>query len=275
MQRDYWNGDPGKKWVIHQEMMDSVLAPIARLLLECAAAKPGERVIDIGCGTGATSLAIAESVGRAASGGVLGVDISEPMVERATARAAGTSLPVQFRVADAATLGAEGGRFDLAISRFGVMFFEDPIAAFTNIRSLLSPHGRIAFICWRAVAENPWVAVPMSALADVLPETPPSDPHAPGPFAFADGARVTSILTTAGFRDVELRAAGAEMRLGDDAAAAAEFAATFGAAARALGVANDPALTARAKERLRATFSARGEGPVRLGASVWVVSAKA
>src|SRR5262249_30902454 len=161
-----------------QPVMDKALSAISDAALAFAAARPGERALDIGCGTGTTTYALAKSVGP--SGSVTGVDISRPML--AAARARGTG--VNFREG-----GASAGLFhpphDLVSSRCGVMFFADPAAAFANIRKALSPQGRLAFVCWRDVKQTLWASAPMAAAKALLPPQEPADPLAPGPFAFA------------------------------------------------------------------------------------------
>lgn len=202
-QIDYWNATVGQTWAALQMQLDRQLEPLGKAAIEALAPRAGETILDIGCGCGATSLALAQAVGGA--GQVLGIDISEPMLEVARARQKpATGKVPSFRIADAQTadLGAE--RFDAAFSRFGVMFFADPTAAFANIRASLKPEGRLTFVCWRAIRENPWMGVPMAAAMPVLPPLPESDPLAPGPFAFANPDRVTGILTQAGFADIRI-----------------------------------------------------------------------
>jgi SAM-dependent methyltransferase len=161
-------------------------------------------LLDVGCGCGRTSLVLAERV--APGGEVTGLDISRPMLEVARERAADAHLPnVHFLEADAQTLALAPAAFDGVFSRFGVMFFADPTAAFRNLLIALKPGGRLAFVCWRSLAENPWMTEPMAAAAERLPPGPPPlPPDAPGPFAFADSERVRRILTEAGFADVAL-----------------------------------------------------------------------
>src|SRR5438309_1620679 len=192
----YWNEAAGPKWVSFQKVIDAQIAPLGERAMDRASIAPGERVIDVGCGCGDTTITLARRVGPA--GLVLGIDISAPMLERAaeTARAAGLAN-VRFENADAQTHRLSPGAFDVVYSRFGVMFFADPVAAFTNLRAALRPGGRLAFVCWRSLAENPLFTAPMAAAAKHLPPLPPPHPNAPDPFAFADRARVAQILETA------------------------------------------------------------------------------
>ncbi|CAN5477449.1 methyltransferase domain-containing protein [soil metagenome] len=204
-QAAYWNAGAGDTWASLQDRLDHQLEPLGQRAMAALAPKAGERVLDIGCGAGQTSLALAAAV--APGGSVLGVDISHPLLEVARRRAEGQSS-LAFSEADAQTAPFEAAGFDTAFSRFGVMFFSDPPAAFANIRRALKPGGRLAFVCWRAPDQNPFMTLPMAAAAAQLPapDSPPSAlaPQAPGPFAFADPQRVRAILTAAGFADIEL-----------------------------------------------------------------------
>jgi SAM-dependent methyltransferase len=199
----YWNAVAGETWASLQDRLDHQLEPLGRRGMRELQLAQGQRVLDIGCGSGQTTLALAEAVG--AKGAVLGVDISQPMLEVARRRAGANGVTnARFEQADAQTEPFEAGGFDVAFSRFGVMFFADPVAAFSNIRSALKAGGRLSFVCWRAQMENPVMTVAMAAAAPFLPPMPPpSDPHAPGPFAFADPERTRGILKDAGFTDID------------------------------------------------------------------------
>ncbi|WP_421930952.1 class I SAM-dependent methyltransferase [Phenylobacterium sp.] len=204
-QATYWNAGAGDTWASLQDRLDHQLEPLGLRAMAALAPKPGERVLDIGCGAGQTSLALAAVV--APGGSVLGVDISHPLLEVARRRGEGLA-GLAFQEADAQTAAFEAASFDAAFSRFGVMFFSDPPAAFANIRRALKPGGRLAFVCWRRPDENPFMSLPMAAAMAHLPAPavppPAPDPHAPGPFAFADPERVRGILAAAGFTDVDL-----------------------------------------------------------------------
>ncbi len=197
----YWNEKAGPKWVAMQERLDAQLEPFTQAMLDRAKLWPGEHVLDIGCGCGASTL---DAVSRIQPEGLaVGVDISRPMLDRARERASANKIDdVEFIEADAQTLAFAPGEFDAAISRFGVMFFVDPVAAFANIRRALKPGGRLCFICWRPMIENPWMTIPMRAAAQHLELPVPPDPTAPGPFAFGDAERLRAILNTAGYDDV-------------------------------------------------------------------------
>jgi SAM-dependent methyltransferase len=192
----FWNGKGGDTWVARQEHTDITLAPVTDALLAFAAPHAGERVVDIGCGCGAPTLEFARAVGR--SGRVAGLDISGPMLAEGERRANAVGIAnVDWRQADPAT--AKLDEYDRLISAFGVMFFGDRVAAFTNMRRAAAPGARMALVCWRTLAENPWMEVPMTAAARHLPPRPQPVPNAPGMFAFADRGHVTEVLATAGW----------------------------------------------------------------------------
>ncbi|HMI87581.1 MAG TPA: class I SAM-dependent methyltransferase [Polyangiaceae bacterium] len=199
-QIEFWNGPAAQRWVAEQERLDRALGPFDDLCLERARPRDGERVIDLGCGCGASTLRLAERVGP--KGQVLGVDISAPMLARARERA--RSMPwVGFHEGDAAEHRFAGDA-DLLYSRFGSMFFVDPGAAFANLRKALRPSGRVCIVCWCSAEDNPWYVVPLRAAETVVPPLPPAEPGAPGPFSFADDARLREVLKSAGFTGVQI-----------------------------------------------------------------------
>lgn len=267
----YWNGPSGASWVADQDLRDRSLAPFGEAALGSARVKPGERVLDVGCGCGATSLALAEAVGP--SGHVLGLDVSEPMLAHARHRARG--LPqLTFRSGDAGSAPFEGDAH-LLFSRFGVMFFEDPAASFAHLRTALAAGGRLAFVCWRGLAENPWLEVPFSAAQAVLPRASPVL-EGPGPLAFADPAQVRSILERAGFTEIAVAPFDHVMPLGDgrglDAAAAEAM--TLGPAARLLKDVDEPTRQ-QVGAAIRQALAPHLRGQqLTLGAGAWVVTAK-
>jgi SAM-dependent methyltransferase len=272
-QFDYWNGPEGQHWADREATFDAMLGVFVEPLLEAAAITTTDHVVDVGCGNGATSLAAAR---RATSGRVVGVDISGPMLERSRARAAADGVAnVEFVHADAQD-HAFTEDFDVMISRFGVMFFADPVAAFTNLRSALRPDGRVAFMCWQGLFANEWVAVPAGAIFPITGPPEPPPPDAPGPFSFADPDRVSGILTGAGFTKIEINDVhlpvllGGGLPLGD----AVAFLAEGGMGKRFLGDA-DAATRERALTAVRdalAPFS--GDDGVRLDSAVWMVRAQ-
>jgi SAM-dependent methyltransferase len=192
----FWNGPGGHTWVARQEHTDITLAPVTEALLAFATPHTGERVLDVGCGCGATTLEFARAVGPA--GRVAALDISGPMLAEAQARAKTAGIAnVAWQQVDPAIAALDA--YDLLTSAFGVMFFGDPVGAFANMRGAASPSARMAFVCWRALAENPWMEVPMNAVSRHLPPRPKPVPNAPGMFAFADPERVSEVLTAAGW----------------------------------------------------------------------------
>jgi SAM-dependent methyltransferase len=192
----FWNGKGGRLWVERQAHTDSTLAPVTDAFVKFAAARTGETVLDVGCGCGAPTLEFARAVGR--SGHVVGMDISGPMLAEGAARAKAADLAnVVWRQDDPAAAKLEG--FDLLVSAFGVMFFGDMVGAFTNMRHAAKPAARMALVCWRSLAENPWMELPMKAVAQHLPPRPKGTPNAPGMFAFANPEYVSEVFTAAGW----------------------------------------------------------------------------
>lgn len=196
-QRRFWAEGPGQHWVrLHREL-DTLHGRLTGILLDAADPRPGERVVDIGCGAGAVTLAAKERVGP--EGHVLGLDIAEPLIEVGRERAAALDWRPDFHVADAQVWAHEGVPFDLCVSRMGLMFFDDPVAGFANILGHLRPGGRMVFAAWSDAAHNPWFHVAMEeAVARLGPAASSGDPFAPGPTAFRDIGRVCTLLTEAG-----------------------------------------------------------------------------
>jgi len=240
-QIQFWNGQAGEKWARLQDRTDLMLNNITDALMPFACVREGERVLDIGCGCGSTTFRLAMSAGK--TGSAVGIDISTPMLAVAQARAQAMLSDVQFVESDASSHDFQPV-FDLVFSRFGVMFFDDPVSAFTNIRRALAPKGRLAFVCWRAFKENDWSFVPFAAAWSFLPEQPPTDPYAPGPFAFAEAERTKSIIEKAGFRNVEIKKLDTTSNMGATVEEAADGALNIGPLSRA---ANDLPETVRAK----------------------------
>ena len=186
-----------------QAELDQQLEELGQKAIERLAPGAGERILDIGCGCGQTTLELARRVGPA--GYVVGVDVSQPMLSLARQRASQLGFTnVDLRLLDAQEDALAGLELDAAYSRFGVMFFADPARAFQNILSALRAGGRMSFVCWRALIDNPWMSEPLEAARSLLPPQPPTEPLAPGPYAFADPARIRSILTQAGFGDLSI-----------------------------------------------------------------------
>ena len=269
----YWNGPAGQRWAERQAAQDVLLRPVADLLVDRAGFEPGERVIDVGCGSGATAIAFARAVEP--TGYVLGIDVSGPMLERA--RQAAKDLPIEFVQADATVYPFEPASFDVLASRFGVMFFADPVLSFSNMRKALRPTGRLAFACWREPRENPFFMAPLSAAYRHVPKLPQQGPEDPGPFAFASEERVRRILGEAGFTGVELEACPLllDAAIGRGLDGAVQGALEIGPVSRALEGQPEPlraAVAASIREAL--TPFAKGDA-VLLPASVWIVTARA
>jgi SAM-dependent methyltransferase len=270
----YWNGPGGQRWANRQQTQDILLAPIADLLIDRAKPSAGERIIDVGCGSGATTIAFARKV--APSGHAFGVDISGPMLARAR-QSAPADLPVDFVLADATVYPFDPASFDLLASRFGVMFFADPALSFANMRKALRPSGRLAFACWREPRENPFFTAPLQAVLKHVPKLPPQGPEDPGPFAFASEARVHRILGEAGFIGIAMEPCNLalDVAIGRGIDAAVQGALEIGPASRALeGHPEEVRAAATKSIREALTAFAKGES-VPLPASIWIVTARA
>ena len=266
----YWNAKAGAIWVAQQAHLDHLLAPLSEAGLAAAKFTANESALDIGCGCGDTSIALGASQ---SSGSVTGVDISEPMLAHAQVRA--DAMPnVSFEQADAA-IAEFSSQYDLLFSRFGVMFFADPEAAFKNLRKALKPNGRMVFVCWQPPSENPWMSLAGKAVQPFMPPaaTPPN-PHAPGPFAFSDPAHVLAILSEAGFANVQIESFNTPLHIADNLDDALYFQTQIGPAANAVatleGAEKDQALNA-VKEMFRPHMTSEG---LDLEAAVWIVSAE-
>jgi ubiquinone/menaquinone biosynthesis C-methylase UbiE len=272
-QIEYWNTEAGRAWTARQESWDTAMKPFSDASLIRAQVAAGERVIDIGCGCGATSLQLAQLVGP--KGKVLGVDVSKPMLDRAKQRGAGNPV-LSFAEADATTYAFERGAADLLFSRHGVMFFAEPERAFANLRSALKPSGRLAFSCFRSPKENGLITTILNTVAPFVPPLPKMNPDDPGPFAFQDPERVKRILTAAGFKSVQLEPVDVQSDIsnGKGMDEALVNAMEIGPASRALSGASADT-RAKAEAALRTAFTPlQKDGKVLLGAGLWIVTAK-
>ncbi|MBI1173157.1 methyltransferase domain-containing protein [bacterium] len=268
-----WNNAQGVDWVRQHTRFDGLLTEILDLVLTSADPRPGEQVLDIGCGGGATTMAAARRIGP--DGAALGLDISAVLLDHARRQAEGLSN-VRFQLGDAQVHPLEPDRFDLMMSRFGVMFFEDPVAAFANLARALRPTGRLAMIAWASPALNPWFAVPMQAAVARLGPPEPADPDAPGPMAFRDIDRVTGILRAAGLQDCAGSAVQTYLTPIGDLEEVMEFALHIGPASRLITAkAASEADRAAIKDVLRPEF-ARFEqnGQMRVPACVNLFTAR-
>lgn len=267
---EYWNEDGGRNWVANIEATEALLEPLSQRLLDRAAARPGDTVLDVGCGGGRTTLDLAAAVRP--GGQVVGVDVSAPILAVARERAVAADN-VQFELADATNADLGPARFDLLFSRFGVMFFDEPVAAFTNLRRSLKPGARSVFVCWRAMDENPWLATPAAAAFEILPPPEPPDPEAPGPFAFADEGRTRGILEQAGFADIGHEAIDHQMSW-PDVDTAVSYLLQMGPAGALLREANDEAITREVTAAVRDVFEQhQSPAGVQMRSSAWIVSA--
>jgi len=272
-QAAYWNGPAGQRWLARQEMQDRLLEPICELLLTRADPAAGERVIDVGCGCGATTIALARRVGT--MGHVLGVDISAPMLKRAHERVE-PGLSVEFALADATLHPFPPSDADLLFSRFGVMFFADPVLSFTHMRKALLPGARVAFACWREPRANPWMMLPLMEAYKHVPRLPEMAPEDPGPFAFASRERVEGILRAAGFTSIAMEACdlSLDVAVGQGLDAAVNSALAIGPVSRALEEQGEAQRIAVAGA-IRAAFAPLQRGKtVPLGASIWMTTAR-
>ena len=271
----YWNSAHTRAWADEYEAIDRLFAGLTRVALDHAAPKLGERVIDIGCGSGTTVLELATRVGP--SGYVLGADVSKPSVEKAQQRIAAASLhQAEAVLCDASTHVFPANSTDLAFSRFGVMFFADPVATFANIRKAMKPDGRLALAVFRSLQENKWASATVGAVRHLLPPTTPPGPEEPGQFSWGDAARVHRILETAGFQDVSLTPHDPAMPIAGPggAAEAASFMSRVGPVARATGDASE-----QQRKEVRAALEAffrSHEGPpgIVFQGAIWIVTAR-
>lgn len=247
-----------------------MLAPVLDVLIDRAKPAPGERVLDVGCGCGATTVAFAEKVG--ASGQVLGIDISGPMLERARQRA---PQGVEFQLADATVHPFAPASFDLLASRFGVMFFADPTVSFVNLRKAMKPGGRMAFACWREPRVNPWMMVSLQAAYKHVSKLPQLGPEDPGPFSFASEERVHRVLGGAGFTQVGMEPCDLrlDIAVGRGLEAAAQSALEIGPVHRAMeGQGSD--MVAKVKASIQEALAPYAKGDaVELPAGIWIVTA--
>lgn len=270
----FWNGLGGQTWVARQEHTDITLAAVSEALLALAAPRPGERVLDVGCGCGASTLDFARAVSPA--GRVVALDISGPMLAEGAARAdaAGLADVVEWREADAAAAALE--EFDLLVSMFGLMFFGDPIGAFGHMRRAATPDARMAFVSWRALDENPWMEVPRQAVAPHLPPRPKGVANSPGMFAFADPARVSEVLTAAGWAPPTFEKLDVELDIAAGRGLEEAVVQTTRIGAINSWLRNQPSeVIAAAEESLREVLAAHLDGSsVRLPSAIWLISSR-
>lgn len=267
-QSEFWNGDAGQRWVTFSARLDAMLLPFAQQILTAAHISYDENVLDIGCGGGALSL-MASKVGKS----VLGVDISKPLIDLAWERSKMLDT-VEFSHGDAAEMSFDKKR-DVVLSRFGVMFFSDPVRAFANIRKQVKADGRMVFACWQSPMKNLWARAPLEAAMPFFKQPPtPPEPHAPGPFAFADSEYLTDILMDAGWKTVELTDWTGKIRLpGGDVEETAAFMMEMGPLSKIM---KDQDLDEKRVQSAlieKLSYAANDDGTVDMQASIWIVKA--
>jgi len=266
-----WNGAAGRGWVQAQGSLDRLFKPFEDLLVQAVAAEGAKRVLDLGCGTGATTLAIARQVG--AKGYVVGLDISEPMIGLARERAERAKAPARFIAADAQIYALEPAGFDMIVSRFGLMFFDDNVRAFANLRRAAAEGAALHGIAWRRPADNPFMTAAERAAAPLVPTLPPRDPDAPGQFAFANPDRVHSILEESGWNEIDIAPLDVPCVLRKNELEA--YVVRLGPVGRFLQDADD-STRERIVAAVRAAFSSFVHGEeVRFTSACWTVSARA
>ena len=270
-QTTLWNGAAGRSWVEAQALLDGTFKPFESLLADAVTASSACRVLDIGCGTGATTLAVARRLG--AVGECVGIDISEPMVAAARVRAERQHVPARFICADAQRHAFESAAFDTIISRFGVMFFDDPVVAFSNLRRAVQDDARLRLIVWRSAAENPFMTTAERTAAPLLPDLPPRKPDGPGQFAFADKAWVHSILAKSGWTGIDILPT--DVPCGFPMADLDSYLTRLGPVGRVLQEA-DEATRTRIVEAVRPAFDSYvHDDEVRFIAACWMILASA
>lgn len=270
-QTELWNGAAGQAWVKSQHLLDRMLKPFEDLLVERVSEQPAARVLDVGCGTGAVTLALARRLGPQAH--CTGLDISEPMLGLARARAEHEPHPPSFILADAQSHAFEPGGFDTIVSRFGVMFFEEPTRAFANLRGALRASGRLECLTWRSAAENPFMTAAERAAAPLLPDLPARRPDEPGQFAFSDAQHVRRILEDSGWKEIELEPIDRPCRL--PVQDLREYVTRFGPVGRVLQSA-DEALRARVVATIQLALAPYiHDSEVRFSSACWLVQARA
>jgi SAM-dependent methyltransferase len=270
-QIEFWNGPAGAKWADFHAALDTMMDPLGLQAIQQADPRSGEDVLDVGCGCGSTSIQLSR---RGAT--VTGIDISNPMLDVARSRAAATGDDIRFLQADAAAHTFAGNSFDLIFSRFGVMFFEDPVRAFSNLRSALTERGRLCFLCWRPVTDNPWMMIPLTQVLRFIAPPEPAPAGSPGPFAFADSDYVQSILSASGFRAIDFKAIDSTISVGGggELEESLTFLEKVGPVASLIAEQSAPIIEnirAALLDELKDYQTADG---IRMGAACWIVTAE-
>ncbi|HEM7879039.1 methyltransferase domain-containing protein [Burkholderia contaminans] len=266
-----WNGPSGRAWVDTQAPIDRMFEPLEKLLADAAAKSSACSVLDVGCGTGAVTLALARRLGADAQ--CTGIDISARMIDAARARAERSGVHARFVRADVQTHGFEPASVDLIVSRLGVMFFDDPVRAFANLRHAARPNAQMRFIAWRSAADNPFMTIAEQAAAPLLPNLPARRPGAPGQFAFGERQRIASVLSDSGWADIVIEPVDLPCVLPEPALD--DYISRLGPVGLAL-LEVDEATRRRVVDTMRAAFSPYVNGAdVRFDAACWLVTARA
>jgi SAM-dependent methyltransferase len=266
-----WNGTAGHAWVETQTLLDQIFEPFEIMLTDAAAVELPRSVLDVGCGTGSTSLAIAQRLGPGCQ--VTGVDISGPMIALAATRAGRAGTLARFVRADAQDYSFEPASVDMIVSRFGIMFFSDPVRAFANLHRAARPGALLQVIPWRSGAENPFMTTAERTAAPLLSNLPPRRPDAPGQFAFADDRRVMDILRQSGWSDIDIRPLDVECTFPESRLVT--YLTRLGPVGTALSEADD-ATRARVIDVVRSAFDSFVHGDtVRFVAACWMVTGRA
>jgi SAM-dependent methyltransferase len=266
-----WSGAGGQGWVAAQQLVDQLFQPLEDLLVDTVSPETTRRVLDVGCGTGGTTVAVARRLD--ANGSCTGIDISEPMIAAAQARAQRQGASVVFIVADAQTYPLEPASFDAIISRFGVMFFNDSVEAFRNLRRAARAGASLRLIVWRSADENPIMTTAERAAAPLLPDLPARRPNEPGQFAFADRDRVRQILQDSGWSAIDIQPIDVPCALPENALV--RYLTSLGPVGRRLQQADDQ-LRARVVAAVRPAFDPYvHDAQVRFSAACWMVGARA
>ena len=270
-QATLWNGISGNAWVDEQELLDRLLKPFETLLIEAVAARAPSQLLDVGCGTGSTTVAAARLLG--AQRRCVGIDISEPMIAAARARADGEGSSARFICANAQDHLFDPASVDMIISRFGVMFFDDPVRAFANLRRAATDDGEMQGIAWRSAAENPFMTAAERAAAPLLPNLPARVPDGPGQFAFGNRDRVNNILENSGWAEIDVRPIDVACSLPEKDLL--RYVTRLGPVGRILQEA-DAETRVRVIDAVRPAFDPYIHGDeVRVTAACWIIGAKA
>ncbi|MCA6119769.1 class I SAM-dependent methyltransferase [Bradyrhizobium sp. WSM 1738] len=266
-----WNGPAGRAWLGTQDVIEHMFKPFEEMLVETVTAGSEAHVLDVGCGVGGTTLAVARRLRN--NGSCTGVDISAPMIAAAQAAALSEGVPASFVCANAETYAFQPDSFDTIISRFGVMFFENPVRAFSNLRHAAKDRGELRFVAWRGPAENPFMTTAERAAAPLLPNLPARRPGAPGQFAFADRDRINTILQESGWAEIDIRPIDVTCTLPEKDLV--RYLSQLGPVGLMLQE-TDSEIRNQVITTVRAAFSPFVHGPeVRFTAACWIVSARA